>query len=136
MPNNWKPIRANLQISPLSTYETRDFYQARTANGRFVKISPEVKVLLNLMDGNHTVDEIVVIANKQYDANLTVECLEELLRSHMIPAGLVESDGTFLPSRSSYAIHVPLVRGGTLRIIGQWCSGPTKLDSFFAILSG
>lgn len=123
MPDIWKPLIADLQISPLSTGETREFYQARTADGRFVKISPEVKVLLELMDGNHTVEEIVVIANQQYNANLTVERLEELLCSHLIPKRLVKSDGTILSlRRSSHTVHIPILRGNALRIVGLWAS--------------
>lgn len=122
MSNTWKPISADLQVYPLSTYETREFYQARTVEGKFIKISPEVKLLLELMDGSHTVEEIVVIANRRYNANLTVERLEELLHLHLIPKGLVKSDETVFLPRSSLAIHIPMVQSDALEIIGLWAS--------------
>jgi len=47
--NNLRPLKAKLDIYPLSTYEKREFYQIKTKQGNFIKISAEVKILLDLM---------------------------------------------------------------------------------------
>jgi len=118
--DDWKPLCADSQISQFSTYETKSYYLAKTTDDRFIKISPEIKILLSYMDGEHTIEAIVLLANQHYAANLTVDSLEKLIRTKLIPGNLVMSDdGSPLPTRSHPSIHFLVISSRVLWRIGQ-----------------
>jgi len=121
--NNLRPLKAKLDIYPLSTYEKREFYQIKTQKGNFIKISAEVKILLDLMDGTRTTKEIADIINKRYNVNITPLYIEEILQTRLIPNGLVVSNKAISKSSSSkISIRIPLVRSNNLKWIGNYSS--------------
>jgi len=87
--NNLRPLKAKLDIYPLSTYEKREFYQIKNQKGNFIKISAEVKILLDLMDGTRTTKEIADIINKRYNVNVTQLYIEEILQTRLKPKRLL-----------------------------------------------
>jgi len=87
--NNLRSLKAKLDIYPLSTYEKREFYQIKNQKGNFIKISAEVKILLDLMDGTRTTKEIADIINKRYNVNVTQLYIEEILQTRLKPKRLL-----------------------------------------------
>jgi len=125
-----KPLCVDLQISQFNTYETKDYYLAQTANGRFVRISAEVKILLELMDGKHTIEEIVTCVSRQYNANLTTDVLKQLIYSELIPKGLMIDDAekaSAILTRPS--LHIPLVPSTALEKVGRIAAPLFKLEA-------
>ncbi len=117
---NWKPLCTELQISEFDTYESKNYYLAKTPDGRFIKISPEIRTLLSYMNGENTIEEIVHYVNKEYNTNLTVENLENLINKELIPNNLVISpDGTLTSIRPRPSIHIPVASSRTLGKVGQ-----------------
>jgi putative peptide zinc metalloprotease protein len=84
------PCLVEHTISPASVSEKGNMFIVSISNGKFIKVSESVKLIIEEVDGTKSYDEIAATLNNKYGADINSMSIRELIVSVLAPQGLVK----------------------------------------------
>ncbi|MGY5871883.1 MAG: hypothetical protein RTV72_06550, partial [Candidatus Thorarchaeota archaeon] len=134
---NVRPRKADFDIFPFDSCETEPVYLIEKPNGEVLKVSESVKLILDLVDGERTLEDIRKQLELELEMVIEGEELEAIVTEYLVGVGLIHVGDTCdedsistqdeIRSKSSqvkasgfrYSFFIPLIGERTCNLLGR-----------------